>query len=98
MQHAPRGTCGQGFGEQGAVTGSTGCSELAGSYTTDSGAGTLTFSGLTTTAGTCTGEAAAFAQQYLAALGQVATYQREGSTLTLRDSTGAMQVTYKLAA
>lgn len=86
------------FGEQGAVTGSTGCSELAGSYTTDSGAGTLTFSGLTTTAGTCTGEAAAFAHQYLAALGQVATYQREGSTLTLRDSTGAMQVTYKLAA
>ncbi len=86
------------FGEQGAVTGSTGCSELAGTYTVDSGAGTLAFSGLTTTGSTCTGEAATFAQQYVAALGQVTTYQREGSTLTLRDASGAMQVTYKLAA
>jgi len=86
------------FGDQGAVTGSTGCSQLSGTYAVDSGAGTLTFSGLTTTGSTCTGEAATFEQQYLAALGKVATYQREGSNLTLRDTSGAMQATYRLAA
>ncbi len=86
------------FGDQGAVTGSTGCSQLAGTSTIDSGAGTMTFSGLTTSGGPCTGEAATFEQQYLAALGAVATYQREGSTLTLRDASGAMQATYRLAA
>jgi len=86
------------FGDQGAVTGSTGCSQLSGTYATDSATSTLTFSGLTTSGSTCTGDAATFAQQYVTALGQVATYQREGSTLTQRDASGAMQATYRLAA
>jgi heat shock protein HslJ len=36
--------------------------------------------------------------QYLAALGNTATYELSGGTLTLRDSSGAIQATFTAAA
>ncbi len=81
------------FADDGTVSGSGGCNTFAGGYTTTDPDG-LTFGPLASTQMACEEAAMQIEQEYLAALGNVATYQLEGNTLTLRDASGATQVTY----
>lgn len=79
------------FGANGAFSGFGGCNQLSGTWAT-SGRNGLTVTGVAGTMMACEGDASTVEAQYIAALGQVATYELSGSTLTLRDKTGAAQV------
>ena len=46
----------------------------------------------------CDADAMALESEYVAALGKAATYEITGDRLTLRDASGAMQVTYVLTS
>jgi len=82
------------FGDDGTVTGSSGCNDYSGSYTIDGS--NLTFSALTSTRKACVDEAVTTQEtQYLAALGKVKTFGSAGDRLQLRDEGGALQVVYE---
>ena len=81
------------FGDAEQVDGFGGCNTYRGSYTV-SGTNQLTFGPISSTMMACDAELMQIEQEYQAALPKVTTYDREGSVLTLRDSTGAMQVVY----
>lgn len=85
------------FGDDGTLSGSGGCNTYSGTYTT-SGTDQITIGAIAATEMACEGPAMEIEQQYFAALGNVATYQLEGNTLTLRDATGATQVSFVQAS
>jgi heat shock protein HslJ len=83
------------FGEDGTVSGFTGCRDYTAAWQVD--ADTISVTDLATEGSECTGDAAAIERAYLAALSAATIVQIEGSTLNLRDSDGATQVNYTLA-
>ena len=85
------------FSSDGTFSTFGGCGQLGGSYQV-SGPDGLTITVGASTLQACEGEAGTLETEYLAALGRVATYQIHGDQLTLRDSSGATQVTYRLAS
>ena len=83
------------FGPDGAFTGFGGCNTFNGTYAV-SGMHGLTITGLGSTQKACTTEIDALESQYSAALGKVTKYTVTGDQLTLRNSAGETQVTYRL--
>lgn len=85
------------FGADGHVTGSSGCNSYSGTYASEGS--TLKVGQLVSTLKACTSPDGIMDQeaQYLAALQKSATYQIDGSKLTIRDEGGAMQVTAQRA-
>jgi len=83
------------FGPGGAFTGFGGCNNLSGTYQV-SGSKGLTITGLASTMKSCATDVNELESQYSAALGSVTTYDISGDQLTLRNSTGETQVTYRL--
>ena len=83
------------IGADGTLSGSGGCNTHTGPYTS-SGADQITIGTLASTEMACEEPAMQIEQMYFAALANVATYQIDGNTLTLRDANGAMQATFTL--
>jgi heat shock protein HslJ len=82
------------FGTDGTVSGSGGCNQYSGTFTTGDG-NTLSFGPIAATEMACAeAERNEIEANYFAALPNVTTYEVEADRLTLRDATGAMQVTY----
>jgi heat shock protein HslJ len=79
------------FGPDGTVSGNVGCNSFTGSYSTDGSS--LSVSALASTTRACEPDLGALEQQYTAALEAATEFELRGSTLTLRDDAGAMQVT-----
>ena len=81
------------FGADKQVNGSSGCNNYSGGF--ESTTATLKVGPLAATQKACTTPEGVMVQeqQYLTALQNSATYEVSGSTLTIRDSSGAMQVT-----
>ncbi len=75
--------------DAGAVSGSTGCNRLTGSYSVDAAAGSISFSSIATTKQGCEPGVAAQEQAILAALDEAASYTIDGSTMTLADGGGS---------
>ena len=80
------------FAKDGSFEAFGGCNQLGGTFTT-SGRNGLTIGPLTSTRKTCGDAVDQLESQYTAALGKVATFDINGQVLTLRDSSGATQVT-----
>ncbi|MEI8333557.1 MAG: META domain-containing protein [Chloroflexota bacterium] len=81
------------FKADGTLSGNATCNTYRGAYTTDGDR--ITIGPLVTTQMACdTAELNAQEQEYLAALGDVATFSVGGHKLELRDATGALQVLY----
>jgi heat shock protein HslJ len=82
------------FGEDGSLTGNSGCNEYHGSYKTTGSE--IEIGPLASTRMACGEPAGVMDQesQYLAALGTAATYKIEGKTLELRRKDGALAVQY----
>ncbi len=78
------------FGEDGNISGSAGCNNFSGPYTTDGNK--ITIGPLASTMMACEGPAEIMEQeaQYLAALQSAATYQIEGNVLELRTAEDAI--------
>lgn len=74
------------------LSGFGGCNQLSGPYTT-TGTDQVKIGPVAGTEMACGGEADAVEKQFIAALGAATTYDITGSVLTLRDASGAMQVT-----
>ncbi|MGQ7243280.1 META domain-containing protein [Salinicola sp. V024] len=72
------------LGEDGRVSGSTGCNRLMGSYRLEGD--TLTFSRLASTRMACPGDMATLEQAWLAALSETAHYALVGQSLVLQDA------------
>ena len=85
------------FGTDGKISGFGGCSDLSGSYTTSEAGRTVTITGVTAAPKTCDAEATTLQQNYVTALGSVATYELDGNKLTLRNAQGATQATFNRA-
>jgi putative lipoprotein len=85
------------FGADGTVSGFSGCNNYNGPYTETAPDG-ITIGPLASTMKLCDDAINQIEQEYLAAMGNVATYQIDGSTLTLRDADGATQATFTQAA
>lgn len=83
------------FEAGGVVSGNDGCNNFKGSWTETGG--TLTVTGLASTMMACEPEIATRAGQFTAALQVPTTVEVSGSTVTLRDANGAMQLTLTLA-
>ena len=83
------------FAADGTISGSGGCNNFNGPYTT-SGTDAITIGPLAATAMACPEPAMEIEQMYFAALQKATVYQLEGDTLTLRDAQGATQVTFAL--
>ena len=82
------------FNTDGSVSGSGGCNTYTASFTT-SGTNGLKIGPAASTMMACEpASVMTTEQQYFAALKKVATYMRDGNQLTLRDASGATQVTY----
>ena len=81
------------FGKDNRVSGGAGCNNYTGGY--ESGDGTLKVGALAATQKMCVAPEGIMEQeqQYLAALQNAATFELNGSQLTIRDAEGAMQVT-----
>jgi heat shock protein HslJ/uncharacterized lipoprotein YbaY len=86
------------FGESGALSGTTGCNNFTGTYTSD-GAGAIEISQLAATMMACMEPEGLMDQemQILAALPAATVYTVQGSILELRDADGALQVRAELA-
>ena len=79
------------FGENGVVSGSTGCNGYRGLYTADEA--TIAIGPLASTRRACPSEeATAQEQAFLAALAASTRYELQGNRLTLRNDAGAAQV------
>jgi heat shock protein HslJ len=74
------------------VSGSGGCNRFSGGYTTDGDS--ITIGPLASTLMACVGEADAVEADYLARLGQAATYAITDGTLTLSDGAGQVVLSY----
>jgi heat shock protein HslJ len=85
------------FAADNVISGSSGCNTYTGTYSL-SGTDGISITGVATTRMACEEPLMTLEGQYLAALESVATYSISGSTLTLRDAAGSMQVTYTLAS
>lgn len=83
------------FGDDGTLSGTGGCNTYSGPYTT-SGTDQITIGALAATEMACPEPAMEIEQMYFGALGNVATYRIEGTTLTLRDADGATQASFTL--
>lgn len=83
------------FGADGALSGSGGCNTYNASYTI-TGSDQITIGEVASTMMACPEPAMQIEQEYFSALGNVATYQIDGNTLTLRDADGAAQVVFAL--
>lgn len=82
------------FGTDGQVSGSVGCNGYSGPFTTGEG-NALTFGVIAATARACADPAIEEIEaNYFAALPEVTTYEVDADRLTLRDATGATQVTF----
>jgi heat shock protein HslJ len=80
------------FGNDGRITGRTGCNDYQATYTTDGDA--ITFGPVFTTRRACPSEAAATQEQALLdALAATSTYEISSDRATLRDASGAAQLT-----
>jgi heat shock protein HslJ len=82
------------FDDAGQVSGSGGCNSFTGTYETSEPDG-LTFGPLASTMKACADDVMQIEQEYFAALANVTTYQIEADRLTLRDASGATQVTFQ---
>jgi heat shock protein HslJ len=80
------------FGTDGRFTGSGGCNRLGGPYTT-SGSDAIAIGPVTSTKQACAADVMTTESEYVAALGQAATYEIAGDRLTVRDAAGATQFT-----
>ena len=83
------------FGTDGALTGFGGCNNFSGEYVSP-GPPDLTISGIASTKKACAEDVTKLETEYLTALGNTANYKREGTTLNLRDSSGATQANFEL--
>lgn len=83
------------FGTDGTLSGSGGCNTYSGTFTT-SGSDQISIGALAATEMACPEPAMEIEQMYFAALATVATYQIDGTTLTLRDAEGATQASFTL--
>ena len=84
------------FGANGALSGFAGCNQYSATYAT-SGSDGLTITAITTTRAACDDAKSTLETHYITALGNVATYKISGTTLTLRDSGGAIQASFTIA-
>ena len=84
------------FGDGGQLTGSGGCNTFSATWSTDGSS--ITISTPASTKETCGTEVDQTEQQYFAALANATTFERSGNTLTLRDATGATQVSFTAAS
>jgi heat shock protein HslJ len=80
------------FGADNTFSGSGGCNQLSGPYTSNATT-TLTIGPLSATEKSCADDVNQLEAAYTAALGAVAAYEISGDTLTMRDTSGATQVT-----
>ena len=85
------------FGGDGALSGFAGCNTYNATYAL-SGDDGISITAIATTRMACDDPAMTLETQYVAALENAATYTISGESLTLRDATGSIQVTYTLAA
>jgi heat shock protein HslJ len=85
------------FGAKGALSGFAGCNQYNATYQV-SGSDAISITGIATTRKACEDDAMTLEQEYVAALGKVATYEIAGDRLTLRDEGGSTQVTYVLTS
>lgn len=85
------------FGDDGTVSGNTGCNSFSGSYTLD-GDSLEIDSDVAATMMACEDASQQLEQEFLTALGQVATWERSGTTVTLRDPAGSTQLTLQAAS
>ena len=81
------------FAADGTVTGSTGCNTFSGAYTLTEG-GRLAFAPLATTRRACLSAAGEQETRVLEALNAVASADRDGDRLTLRNASGDALLTY----
>jgi heat shock protein HslJ len=80
------------FGPDGVVSGNTGCNSFSGSYTLDGSS--LEINGdVAATMMACEDASQQVETQFLTALSEVASWERTGQTVTLRDHAGAIQIT-----
>jgi heat shock protein HslJ len=91
------GTVTSDFGADGALSGFGGCNDYNGTYTVSDDGG-IAITDVASTRKACDDAAMTVEGRFLAALAEVATYEITGDTLTLRDSSGAAQVTYVLGS
>ncbi len=83
------------FGDDGQLSGSSGCNTYTATYSTTGDQ--MTLGPVASTRMACVGDAGQIEQDFYAALENVATYQIDGNSLTLRDESGATQVAFALA-
>jgi heat shock protein HslJ len=81
------------FGNDDSLSGFGGCNNYTSTWTT-TGPDGLTIGPVGSQLKACQQDVMDTEQQYFAALAKVATYQLEGNELTLRDSQGAVQVSF----
>jgi heat shock protein HslJ len=82
------------FNTEGGISGKGGCNTYSASFTTSGKDGLKIGPAVSTMMACDPASIMTTEQQYFAALTKVATYQRDGNRLTLRDASGATQVTY----
>lgn len=82
------------FAEDGTVSGSSGCNTYGGSYTVDGSS--IAIGPLASTEMACSEPDGVMTQetQFLVAMERASEYRIDGSTLELRDDTGALQVSF----
>jgi heat shock protein HslJ len=80
------------FGTDGQLSGSGGCNQYSATFT--SADGTIVIGPIAGTRMACDPIVSDQETAYFAALDAAATYKVQGSTLELRDDSGALQVTY----
>ena len=85
------------FGSGGALSGFAGCNNYNATYSLSEG-GVISITAVSSTMMACDDAAMTLESQYLTALTNAATYTLSGDTMTLRDSSGAAQVTYAFAS
>ena len=83
------------FGEDGRLTGFSGCRDYSAQY--EASDGTIAVTDITFAGEECSGDEAALEQNVEAALTASRTYTIEGTSLNLRDSEGATQLNYSLS-
>lgn len=84
------------FAADGTFSGAGGCNRLAGPYVVGEG-GSIEIGPLAASMMACEPDVSALEAQYTAALEAATTYELSGGTLTLRDDSGAAQVTARPA-
>ena len=82
------------FNTDGGLSGNGGCNTYTASFTTSGKDGLKIGPAISTMMACELASVMTTEQQYFAALTKVASYQRDGNRLTLRDASGAIQVTY----